>query len=427
MTLGRSFLTREWVVVKCRATPLLIFNTCTCTSNRTKRGDKECKGCQPGFRDRITRGLWGAPDNISVDSPSTMTPSLTFSYITSHVYALYLLLSTTLHLILQILLSLLSLPTTLHTHLLHHGAKYLEEHYHTPDAFALITGATDGIGRAFALELADRGWNIILHGRTQARINPLLEHLREKYPRQAFLPLPIDAVESRAGDIGQALQMLEPTVRVTLLINNTGAIPPIKAFSELSDEEVIDNVAVNATFGVLVIKALMNGWFARRACVIGMGSVGGVMTLSGTPTYSASKSYTHKFYACLRAQLASPHPASSTTTSSASTAELEILPIIVGGVRTKMTPISDDGNIFLVTPQVFAQHALAKVGLGREVYGYFWHEVQVWCITIWPEEGGMRRWVNSFMMRGVEKLRTEGWRRLNNGGRMVDGRLVGGR
>ncbi|KAG0640974.1 hypothetical protein HOY80DRAFT_1008737 [Tuber brumale] len=405
-------------------TRLLIFNT----SNEIKRGDKECKGCQPRLRDRITRGLWGAPDNISTDTPSTMTPSRSCSSIASHICALYLIFSTTLHLFLQILLSLLSLPTTLHTHLLHHGAKYLEEHYHTPNAFALITGATDGIGRAFALELADRGWNIILHGRTQARIKPLLEHLREKYPRQTFIPLPIDAVDVRAGGIGRTLQMLEPDVRVSLLINNAGAVPPLKPFSELSDEEVIDNVAVNATFGVLVVKALMNGWFARRACVLVMGSVGGVMTLSGTPTYSASKSYTHKFYACLRTQLASPHPASRTTTSSASSStELEILPIIVGGVRTKMTPISEDGNIFLVTPQAFAQHALAKVGLGREVYGYFWHEVQVWCITIWPEEGGMRGWVNRFMMRGVEKLRTEGWRRLSNGGRMVDGRMVGGR
>lgn len=92
-----------------------------------------------------------------------------------------------------------------------------------------------------------------------------------------------------------------------------------------------------------------------------------------------------------------------------------------------MTPISEDGKIFFPAPQEFARHALAKVGLGREVYGYFWHEVQMWCITVWPEEGGMRGWVNGVMMHGVEKLRAEGWRRLSGGARMVDGRLVGGR
>ncbi|CUS14017.1 unnamed protein product [Tuber aestivum] len=353
-----------------------------------------------------------------------MAPSSTLPYITSHIYTVYLLFSTTLHLFLQIFLSLLSLPATLNTHLLHNGARYLEEHYHTPNAFALITGATDGIGRAFALELAERGWNIILHGRTQARIKPLLEHLRQKYPRQTFLPLPIDAANVRAGGISQALQELVPGVCVTLLINNAGALPPVRAFSGLSDEEVIDNVAVNVTFGALVVKALMNGWFGRRACVLGMGSVGAVMTLPGTPTYSGSKSFTRKFYACLRTQLSSPHPAFATPASSSPSTQLEILPILVGGVRTKMTPISEDGNIFFLTPQAFARHALAKVGLGREVYGYFWHEVQMWCITIWPEEGGMRGWVNKAMMRGVEKLRAEGWRRLSDGARMVDGRLV---
>ena len=66
---------------------------------------------------------------------------------------------------------------------------------------------------------------------------------------------------------------------MTLLINNAGALPPVRAFPGLSDEEVIDNVAVNVTFGVLIVKALMNGWFARRACVLAMGSVGAVMTL----------------------------------------------------------------------------------------------------------------------------------------------------
>jgi len=38
----------------------------------------------------------------------------------------------------------------------------------------------------------------------------------------------------------------------------------------------------------------------------------------------------------------------------------------------------------------------------------------------------MRGWVNGVMMRGVEKSRAEGWRRLGEGARMVDGRLVGG-
>lgn len=66
---------------------------------------------------------------------------------------------------------------------------------------------------------------------------------------------------------------------MTLLINNAGALPPVRAFPGLSDEEVIDNVAVNVTFGALIVKALMNGWFARRACVLVMGSVGAVMTL----------------------------------------------------------------------------------------------------------------------------------------------------
>ena len=91
--------------------------------------------------------------------------------------------------------------------------------------------------------------------------------------------MPIEAAEVRAGGVSQALQKLGPNICVTLLINNAAAIPPVRAFPGLSDEEVIDNVAVNVAFGMLVVKTLMNGWFARRACVLAMGSIGAVMTL----------------------------------------------------------------------------------------------------------------------------------------------------
>ena len=49
----------------------------------------------------------------------------------------------------------------------------------TESRVALITGATDGLGRGLAGELADAGWTVLVHGRSQARIDATVGELAE--------------------------------------------------------------------------------------------------------------------------------------------------------------------------------------------------------------------------------------------------------
>lgn len=65
-------------------------------------------------------------------------------------------LHTVLYVALQTSISLLSLPRLVHQHLIHNGAA-AEKNYRVKDAYALVTGATDGIGKALVEELAARG------------------------------------------------------------------------------------------------------------------------------------------------------------------------------------------------------------------------------------------------------------------------------
>lgn len=48
-------------------------------------------------------------------------------------------------------------------------------------SWAVVTGATDGIGREFAVQLAENGFNIVLISRTQAKLDALAEELVTKY------------------------------------------------------------------------------------------------------------------------------------------------------------------------------------------------------------------------------------------------------
>ena len=51
------------------------------------------------------------------------------------------------------------------------------------NGYAWITGATGGLGKAFVYEIADRGENLLLTGRSEDKLTALKAELKEKYPK----------------------------------------------------------------------------------------------------------------------------------------------------------------------------------------------------------------------------------------------------
>jgi NAD(P)-dependent dehydrogenase (short-subunit alcohol dehydrogenase family) len=90
-----------------------------------------------------------------------------------------------------------------------------------PNRIALVTGATDGLGRAVAGELAADGWTVLLHGRDEARGQAALDEIRERTRNDALrLYLAdlasLDEVRSLADAVLGAEQRLD------VLVNNAG-------------------------------------------------------------------------------------------------------------------------------------------------------------------------------------------------------------
>jgi NAD(P)-dependent dehydrogenase (short-subunit alcohol dehydrogenase family) len=105
----------------------------------------------------------------------------------------------------------LSTPDTVHTEFTRAGNHPV----------ALITGASSGIGRETALELASRGWVLVLAGRSQARISPVLDAIAAlpHAPPARFLALDLDDLQSVRFAAAHFLELGWP---LDLLINNAG-------------------------------------------------------------------------------------------------------------------------------------------------------------------------------------------------------------
>ncbi len=101
----------------------------------------------------------------------------------------------------------------------------------TSEATILVTGATDGLGKRVALELAAKGAAVLLHGRSPERLDAALEKLRKETGSQNLSAYLADL--SSLGEVrAMAEQVLSEHDRLDVLVNNAGIIYPEREESE---------------------------------------------------------------------------------------------------------------------------------------------------------------------------------------------------
>ncbi len=150
--------------------------------------------------------------------------------------------------------------------------------------WALVTGATAGIGESFTRLLASKGFNIALVARDEARLHERAAGLREKYGVQTFV-LPADlATNAGCASVEQYINEFE----IEVLVNNAGfGINKAFTASDLNAEQDMFDVLVRTPMRLMhVILPKMKA--RNSGTVINVSSVASFIAGG---TYSASKSY----------------------------------------------------------------------------------------------------------------------------------------
>ena len=150
--------------------------------------------------------------------------------------------------------------------------------------WALVTGATVGIGESFTRLLASKGYNIALVARDEVRLHERAGGLRENYGIQTFV-LPADlATKSGVKSVEKYIQSYE----IEVLINNAGfGINKAFTASNLGDEQDLLNVLVRTPMRLMHV--ILPGMKERKSgTIINVSSVAGFIAGG---TYSAAKSY----------------------------------------------------------------------------------------------------------------------------------------
>ena len=147
----------------------------------------------------------------------------------------------------------------------------------------LLTGASGGLGKAIAIELAKNGADVCLTGRNQKELEELQKTIGDK------TEVVLSDLSNSVGITDLANTAQEKMGQIDILINNAG-ITRDNLFIRMSDDEWNDVMNINLNSIFKLTKLLIKGMIKRRfGRIINITSVIGVAGGAGQSNYSASK------------------------------------------------------------------------------------------------------------------------------------------
>ncbi|MBV8085534.1 MAG: SDR family oxidoreductase [Chloroflexi bacterium] len=165
---------------------------------------------------------------------------------------------------------------------------------------ALITGASSGIGAAFARELAGRGMDLVLVARSRERLDSLAQELVGAHLRRVEV-VPADLSQRGAAE-RIATEVAQLGLNVDFLVNNAG-FGTYGRFETLSPERDRDEIMVNVLAPVSLAHAFIPSMLQRGGgYVINVGSTAAFQPLAWEAVYGASKAFVLSFSEALWAE-----------------------------------------------------------------------------------------------------------------------------
>ena len=233
--------------------------------------------------------------------------------------------------------------------------------YKTEDAYSLITGATEGIGKAIAIELANNGFNVIIHGRNVEKLKSVENEIITKNTTCKVIYLVHDGSQSNKMDISPISHL-----PITILVNNVG-IGPISELTEMSNQEIDKTIMLNTTFPSQLTRDLIP-FFKKPALILNVSSYAGLLPPPYLAVYAGTKAYNNAFSISLARELEN----------------IEVISLLTGSVNTG----SNRKPISLMRPsaETYAKCVLNRVGCGRQsIMPYWQHTIQTFLISILPQ------------------------------------------
>ncbi|KAG5645417.1 hypothetical protein DXG03_006241 [Asterophora parasitica] len=173
-------------------------------------------------------------------------------------------------------------------------------------AWAVVTGASDGIGKEFAFQLANAGYNVFLVARNRALLQETAADIANKHPG---VSTETHSIDFATGDEA-AYESLTAALKdrdIGVLVNNVGKSHTMPAYLvDTPKDEITDIVAINVDATLRVTYAVLPGMVQRkRGLILNIGSFAGAIPSPMLATYSGTKAFLATFTSALAEEVRS--------------------------------------------------------------------------------------------------------------------------
>jgi short-subunit dehydrogenase len=163
---------------------------------------------------------------------------------------------------------------------------------HDGEKIGIITGATSGIGKAFAILLAQQGFNLVITGRRHQLLNEVADELTDRFRIKVFTVMADLSVKK---DVQYLLHVIEKLPRIDILVNNAGYGLKTK-FHQDEIENQLKMLQVHVTTPILLIHKVLSPMInARQGVIINVSSLASYTPTADNSMYAGTKSFLRNF------------------------------------------------------------------------------------------------------------------------------------
>ena len=166
--------------------------------------------------------------------------------------------------------------------------------------YALITGATGGLGKAFVYALAKRGYKLLLTGRSEEKLHALQDEISQKFPQAETRTYAADLSDAQSR-VNLMAQITNDGIPISFLANVAGADIQ-KGLTEYTDEKIAFQCRVNFEAAVSLCRFAIERK-AENLKIVNVSSVSGIYPMPYFAIYSATKGALTSFSISLREEM----------------------------------------------------------------------------------------------------------------------------